>query len=278
MQEKKLIDLDTLFKSKNPGLYRWIPSFVMRYLKRVIHQDHANQFLLVHANDDAFQFSSGVVKDIGITFDMQNMDRIPKTGGCILACNHPMGALEGMCLISELQKVRTDIKFIVNDLLLNLHNLREIFAGVNKHGKSSADSLKMINDLFSSEQLIVLFPAGLVSRKYNGVVEDLEWRKTFITRARKYNKPVIPVYIHAQNSNFFYRLSNFRRRIGIKANIEMFYLVDEMYKQKGKHISIVFGKLIEPTTFTKLKTDEAWAREVRQEVYRLKEHLIHPEI
>ena len=88
MQEKKLIDLDTLFKSKNPGLYRWIPSFVMRYLKRVIHQDHANQFLLDHANDDAFQFSSGVVKDIGITFDMQNMDRIPKTGGCILAHRH----------------------------------------------------------------------------------------------------------------------------------------------------------------------------------------------
>ncbi len=273
MEEKKLIDLDSLIRSKNPRLYQWLPAFVMRYLKRIVHQDTTNQFLVDHENDNAFEFCKGVVKSIDITFDVTGLENVPKTGGCILACNHPMGALEAMCLVAELEKVRTDLKFIVNDLLLNLHNLREIFVGVNKHGKVATDSLKIVNDLFSSNHLILVFPSGLVSRKKNGRIEDPEWKKTFITRARKYNKPIIPVYINGRNSNFFYNLFSVRTFLGIKANLEMFYLVDEMYRQKGKHISIVFGKLVEPITFTKIKTDHEWASEIKKEVYHLKEFI-----
>ncbi len=273
MDERKLIDLDAVFKLKNPGLYRWVPGFVMKLLKRIVHQEETNQFLSAHKNDDAFEFSAGVVKDAGISFTIHHIENVPKTGGCILACNHPMGALEGMCLIVELQKVRSDLKFIVNDLLLNITNLNTLMVGVNKHGRASSESLKIVNELFSSDQLIVVFPSGMVSRKIGGVIADLMWKKTFITRARKFNKPVIPVYIEARNSNFFYNLGRIRTKLGIKANLEMFFLVDEMHKQKGKHIPIVFGKLIEPAVFTNEKTDEEWASEVRAEVYKLKEQL-----
>ena len=273
MNEKKLIDLDAVFKSKNPRLYRWLPRFVMTLLKKIVHQDETNKFLNDHTNDDAFEFSAAVVKDAEITFEVFNMDRVPKTGGCILACNHPLGALEGMCLIVELQKVRSDLKFIVNDLLLNVHNIKSLLVGVNKHGRSSAESLKMVNELFSSDQLIVLFPSGMVSRKIAGVIEDLKWKKTFITRSRLFNIPVIPVYIDAKNSNFFYNLCNLRMKLGIKANLEMFFLVDEMHKQKGKHIPIVFGDLIQPSMFTNIKTDEQWASELKNEVYKLKKQL-----
>jgi len=273
MDNQKLIDLDELFKSKNPGLYRWIPNFILRYLKKVIHQDRTNNFLYRHRNDDAFTFCKGVVEEIGVTFDIHHIENVPKSGGCILACNHPLGALEAMCLVTELYPLRQDIRFIVNDLLLNLQSLREVMVGVNKHGRVSTESLKMVNELFSSDQLIVLFPAGLVSRKQKGIITDLKWKKTFITRAKKFQRPVIPVYIHARNSHFFYNLANIRKRLGITANIEMLYLVDEMYRQKGNHLSIVFGNLIEPATFTDSKTDDEWALYVRRKLYALREHI-----
>jgi putative hemolysin len=273
MDEKKLIDLDSLFRAKNPGLYKWIPAFVMRFLKRIVHQNDTNKFLTEHKNDNAFEFCKGVIQWIDITFDVNGLENVPKTGGCILACNHPMGALEALCMVNALHEIRTDMKFIVNDLLLNLENLKDIFVGVNKYGKASSDSLKTVNELFSSNDLILVFPAGLVSRKSHGVIEDPEWKKTFISRAKKFNKPVIPVFINGRNSNFFYNLFTVRKFLGIKVNLEMIFLVDEMYRQKGKHISIVFGNIIEPVTFTKLKTDEQWAAYVKQEVYKLKQHI-----
>jgi putative hemolysin len=274
MEEKKLIDLDAVFKSKNPGLYRWIPGFVMRYLKRVVHQDECNSFLARHANADAFAFSAAIAEELKITYHIYNMEEVPLKGGCILACNHPLGALEGILLIQELGKVRRDIKIVVNDLLLNIQNLKDVFIGVNKHGKTMSESLRVLNDLFSSDQLVIVFPSGMVSRRFNDGIQDPEWKKAFITRARKFGKPILPAYIHSFNSPFFYNVYRFRTFFGIKANLEMFYLVDEMYKQRGKHLSIVFGKLLEPATFTKLKTDERWAATLREETYKLKEQII----
>ena len=271
--EKKFIDLERMFQAKNPALYRWIPGFVFTALRRIIHEDDLNAFMKRHRNDDAFQFCKGVLDEIGVTFESLHAERIPATGAYIMVCNHPMGAMEAMSLVTELQKVRKDIRFIVNDLLLNLENLKEIFTGVNKHGKTALQSLKVVEELFASEQLIILFPAGLVSRRQQGVIQDLEWKKTFVTKARKYNKPVIPVYIEGRNSPWFYRISQFRKLFGIKANLEMFLLVDEMYRQRGKHLHIVFGNSIEPATFTRDKSDEAWAAHVRGLTYELKNNL-----
>lgn len=272
-EEKKFIDLERMFQSKNPGLYRWIPGFVFGWLRRIIHEEDLNSFMRRHRNDDAFQFCQGVLNEIGVSFESIHAERIPPTGAYIMVCNHPMGAMEAMSLVTELQKVRKDIKFIVNDLLLNLDNLKELFTGVNKHGKTALQSLKVVEELFASDQLIILFPAGLVSRRNQGVIQDLEWKKTFVTKARKYNKPVIPVYIEGRNSPWFYRIAQFRKVFGIKANIEMFLLVDEMYRQGGRHLHIVFGNSIEPATFTRDKSDEQWAAHVRGLTYALKEHV-----
>jgi putative hemolysin len=101
---------------------------------------------------------------------------------------------------------------------------------------------------------------------------DLQWKKTFITKARKYKRDIIPVYISGRNSGFFYNLASWRRKLGIRANIEMLYLVDEMAKQKGKSIKISFGQPIPYTTFDRSKTDVQWAEYVKNKVYSIKEH------
>lgn len=267
--EKKLIDIEQLIGAKNPTLLKWLPRFVLRYLKRIIHQDEVNSFIESQKGVDAEGFCKAVIPYIGVDVSIEGLGNVPKSGGCIFVSNHPLGGMDAMALVEEIYSVRPDMRFIVNDLLLNLPNLKGMFQGVNKHGKNASESLKGINELFASDKAIFLFPAGLVSRRKKGQVKDLVWKKTFITRSKKYSTPVVPIKIEGQLGDFFYRLSNFREALGVKANIEMLYLVNELYKQKEKSIHIKIGKPISSDTFSSEKKDQEWADWVKQTTYQL---------
>ena len=267
----KTIDIDHLIESKNPKLKKWLPRFVLKYIKRTIHQDDVNQFLKDNKGVVGYYFCLAVINKFNIKVEVKGIENFPDKGGCIAVCNHPLGGLDAMALVAALNHKRSDIKFIVNDILLHLENLRGMFQGVNKHGRNSLDSLKQVDNLFATEQAIFLFPAGLVSRKINGKITDLEWKKTFVSRSIKYQKTVVPIHIEGNLSNFFYRLAKFRRFVGIKANIEMFYLVEEMYKQQNRTITITIGKPIEHTFFNTNISHAQWAEWVKQEVYKLPE-------
>lgn len=268
--DDKFIDVERIIKSKNPKIMKWIPKFLMNYLKRTIHQDDINEFLDAKKNVFGNQFCIETIEHFQVNVNPIGLENIPKEGGAIFVVNHPLGGMDAMAIVNEVQKVRKDIKFIVNDILLNLKNLRGLFVGVNKHSANSKEALKEVNDLFASDKAIFIFPAGLVSRKQKGEVKDLEWRKTFVTRARKFDKPVVPVFLDGELTNFFYNLSNFRTKIGIKANIEMLYLAQEMFKQKGKTINIVFGEPIAGSSYDKSKSDKEWAQWTKEKVYSLK--------
>ena len=163
-----------------------------------------------------------------------------------------------------------DIKFFVNDLLMALKNFTPIFIPVNKHGRNSPEYVHKFEEIYASSDCLLLFPAGLVSRKQSGKgIQDLVWKKSFITKAIQYKKNVVPVFIDGHNSKFFYNLAYWRKRIGIKANLEMFYLVDEMYKQKGKTLTFTFGEPISWETFTKDHPAEYWSEKVKQHTYAL---------
>ncbi len=247
-----------------------MPNFLLRYLKKTIHQEEANQVIRDNKGNNGYEFSIDVINRLDIKVEVEGIENIPTSGGVIFACNHPLGGMDALAIIQAAYPIRPDLKFVVNDLLLNLPNLKDLFTGVNKHGANSKESLTELNELFESERAIFVFPAGLVSRKKKGIVTDLEWKKTFITRATKFHKPVVPVYLDGELSNFFYRLSNIRTFFGIAANIEMFYLVDELFNQKGKTLSLKFGKPIPFETFNKTKKDLEWAKWVKEKTYRLK--------
>lgn len=269
-EQEKVIDIKRLIQSKNPKLAKWIPGFLIRYLKRTLHEDDVNKTLNDNKGVKAIPFSDYVIEKFNIKVKMHGLENIPKQGGVILAMNHPLGGTDAMAMVTEFKHIRTDFKFVVNDILMNIENLKDIFVGVNKHGTNTKESLKILNDLFASDQAVFVFPAGLVSRKRSGKVEDLAWKKTFITRSKKFQRDIIPVHIDGELSKFFYRLSNFRTKIGIKANLEMLYLVDELYQQENKVMDITFGKPIPYTTFTKEKKDVEWAQWVKAKAYELK--------
>lgn len=268
MEQKKFIDVHGLIASKSPRLAKWIPGFVIRYLKRILHQDEINAFLEKHHQLKNAEFCEEVVKYFNIQIELVGKENIPSEGSIILAMNHPLGGMDALALVTAIKDQRTDIKFIVNDLLMHLHNLSDLFVGVNKHGKNDQSVRQQIMDLFESSEAVCIFPAGLVSRKVKGEIRDLDWKKTFVTYAAKYDQAVIPVYIDGQLSPFFYRLSRLRKFLGIKLNLEMLYLSDEMFKQRDKTIRFVFGK---PLYIKDLPTisEREQAQLVKAKVYEL---------
>lgn len=269
-EKAKLIDVKKVIHDKNPKLLKRLPKFIISYLQRILHEDDVNSFIEEHRNDSPIEFCLSVMKKFNITVDVEGLENIPKEKGAILAINHPLGGMDAMALVTVLHPIRPDIKFIVNDVLLHLENLRPLFVGVNKLGANAAESLRKVEETFKSDQLLCIFPAGLVSRKSGKNIQDLKWKKTFITRSKKYDKQIIPIYLDGELSNFFYNLYKFRKFIGVKANIEMLYLVNELYKQHNKHIVIKIGEPINASQFDKTKSDDEWAQFVKEKVYALK--------
>ncbi|MGB3947341.1 MAG: 1-acyl-sn-glycerol-3-phosphate acyltransferase [Bacteroidia bacterium] len=268
--QEKLIDIEKAIASKNPRLLKLLPGFVLRYIKRVLHEDELNDTVIRNKNRFEHDFVDAAMEEFGVNIKVIGEEHIPLTGGVILAANHPIGALDGIAFMKVVGKRRKDIRFLVNDLLMALKNFGPLFVPVNKHGRNSQDYVERIDKVYSSNECVLIFPAGLVSRRQKGgVIEDLEWKRSFINKSVTNKIDVVPVYIEGRNSNFFYNLAYWRKKIGIKANIEMFYLVDEMYRQKGKTLTFTIGKPISWKVFTSDKPDEYWAKKVKQHVYAL---------
>jgi putative hemolysin len=265
------IDVDKVFATKNPKLYKLLPRFIFSYLKRIIHQKELNEVISTNRNLYGLDFLDAILKQFGVKIIFSGIENIPQDGRYVVAANHPLGGLDGMSLMWVMGKVNKNIVFPVNDLLMNLSNLKELFIPINKHG-SNARNIKLLDDTFASDKAMLFFPAGLCSRWQNGQIIDLEWKKSFITKARNHARDIIPWYIEGRNSSWFYGLARLRDKLKIKANIEMLYLVDEMYKQRNKEIRISFGKPISYTTFDKTIKDNVWAQRLKEHVYKLKEN------
>ena len=269
MEKKdKFIDINKVIASKDPRLLKWIPGFILRYVKRIVHEDEINGALDRMGHLQGLPFIEAILKEFNANIIVEGEARIPRDGKAIVVANHPLGGLDGLALMHVVGRVRKDIVFPVNDLLLNIPNLRGLFIPVNKHG-SNAANVRVFDETFSGDKMVLYFPAGLCSRKQKGVICDTEWKKSIITKARKYQRDIIPVHISGRNSNFFYRLANIRKSLRLKANIEMLYLVDEMYKQRNQDIIITFGNPISWQTFTQERKDKTWAELLKDHVYRL---------
>ena len=267
------IDVEQILYSKNPSLKKVIPRFIVRYLKRIVHQDELNEFLKQAGHLKDAEFIKAGLEFFNISYRVYGRENIPGSGRYIFVSNHPLGGLDGLVFINELSLYYKELKFPVNDILMNIRNLSGIFLPVNKHGSQEREAVRKIEEAYASESQILYYPAGLCSRKKKGVIRDLQWHKSFISKSVQYKRDIIPAYFSGRNSNFFYNLSNIRNFLGIKANIEMLYLVDELFKQKGRAIDIVFGKRISWKTFDKSKTATEWAEWVKGKSYELKSSL-----
>lgn len=272
MKDVLQIDIDKILQEKSPKLKFWIPKFIVTWFKNFIHQDEMNRVLREGNNLNGVEFAQYVIDVMGSKITFVGLENIPKTGGCIVASNHPLGGLDGMALMVGVSKVRDDFKFLANDILMHIAPLKDHFIPVNKLSKNSKNHLSLISNEYKSNKAILVFPAGLCSRKINGKIVDLPWQKSVISKSIEHQLPIVPTFIEGENSKMFYRVANFRKFLSLKFNIEMLMLPDELHKQKGKAITVYFGKPIDYTKFSKKKI-WADAQQLKNFVYQIKNNL-----
>ena len=272
---KKWVNVDELFKTKAPKVYRFLPRFLIRWISKKIHEDDINYVINSNHDKKGVDFAKGALHTMGVTVKVDGAHNIPKTGGYIFAANHPLGGLDGLAVILAISHVRSDIKYFVNELLLALKNMNNIFVPVNVIGHNSRKMLEDIEAVYKSDMAIPIFPAGLVSRRQpDKTIRDLAWKKSFIAKAKQYEKDIIPIWVDGRNSNFFYNFAYWRKKLGIKVNIEMFFLPDEMFKQNNQTITIHFGKPVSYKTFLHTHGDAKWAHLFQDALYKKKAAIV----
>jgi len=270
---QKTIDIDGIIKAKMGKKARWMPRFAVNWLKRIAHEDQVNAFLWESRDKKGTPWLEACMEYLDTKLEVEGLENLPsKDDGKLytFVSNHPMGGVDGVALGSLIGKhYDSRFRYLVNDLLMNLPGLAPLCIPINKTGKQSRSFPAMVEAGFQSDYHMLMFPAGLCSRKRNGVVHDLPWKKTFITKSVEYHRDVVPIHFGGRNSNFFYRLSNISDRCVKKVNIAMLFLVDEMYKNTGNTFTVKIGKPIPWQTFDKSKTPMEWAKFVEDEVYKL---------
>ena len=269
---EKTIDVEKIFRAKNPRLFRWTPHFLVKWISRLIWQDEINRIIYAYPDDDPVTFAHHILEEFKVNIQVIGLENLHDKKRFIVASNHPLGGLDGVAMLNTVGTIYPDVIFPVNDMLLFIPQFRGSFIPISKQGRdiSNTANLKNIQLHFSSDRPILYFPAGICSRKQHGVIKDLEWKKSFITLALKYKRDIIPAYFHGCNSGFFYRLSNIRKKLGIKFNIELVLLPREMFRQQGKTFQIVFGKPITYSFFNERFTTDEWAQLLQDFVYTLK--------
>lgn len=267
------VDLRRVIAAKSPALLRLIPRPALRYLERIVHVDGLNHVLRELEHLEGVAFARGGLTCLGARFEARFAERLDAVDRPIVVGNHPLGGLDGLALLVAVSEHKPHVVLPGNDLLMHLPQLQPVLLPVNKHGSNRAIRDRF-EAAFAGDSAVVHFPAGLCSRKKGRLIRDLAWQKSFVVRARRYERPVVPVYIQGRNSEFFYNLARLRRWSGLRFNAEMIYLVDEMFKQRDRTIRLTFGKAVPPQKLSRGDASSAaddWevANALRRHVYRL---------
>lgn len=270
---ERTIDLDRIIREKMGTKARYVPSVAVRWLKHIIHQDEVNRFLWESREKKGTEWLEECTRYLDMTLDIEGLENLPdKNDGRLytFVSNHPLGGVDGVALGAIIGRHYDGrFRYLVNDLLMNLPGLAPLCIPINKTGKQSRSFPEMVEAGFSGDNHILMFPAGICSRKIDGQIHDLPWKKTFITKSVETKRDIVPIHFGGRNSDFFYGLANVCKALHIKFNIAMLFLVDEMYKNVHKSFRVAIGKPIPWQTFDKSKTAMEWAKYVQDMVYRL---------
>lgn len=263
---RETINIRRLIAGRNEGLARIMPRFAYRCLERMLHVSELNDVLYRLRDFWGVSFAQGVLGLFGVNVRVSGTEELEQLSRPIVAANHPLGGLDGMALMVAVSEVHPEILVPANDFLLQIPNLAELFVPVNKLGSNAAFT-RAVHAAYGSQKALVTFPAGLCSRRKGGRIRDLPWQKSFVSQARRQDRPIVLAHIDGHNSDLFYSLANLRRWFGLGFNLEMLLLVDEMFKQRGRSLHIQFSRPIVPKELDASRSEYEWAQFLRRRVY-----------
>ena len=269
---KKTIDIDKILRQKMGAKAKFVPGLLVRWLKHIVHEDEVNAYLWESRDKTGVDWLEECVKYLDMTLEVEGKENLPDPNDGRLytfVSNHPLGGEDGVALGAIIGRhYNGRFRYLVNDLLMNLPGLAPVCIPINKTGNQSRNFPAMVETGFQSDNHMLMFPAGICSRKHDGVISDIPWKKTFLSKSVEYQRDVVPIHFSGHNSNFFYRLANFSDK-HLKFNLAMLFLVDEMYKNVHKTFKVIIGKPIPWQTFDKSRSAVEWAQYVRDKVYAL---------
>jgi len=270
---EKTIDIDKVLESKMGPKAKWVPRFLVNWLKKTVHEDEVNKFLWESREKKGTEWLEECVRYLDMTLEIKGEENLPaKDDGKLytFVSNHPLGGEDGVALGALIGRhYDGKFRYLVNDLLMNLPGLAPVCIPINKTGKQSRDFPMMVEKGFQGDNHLLMFPAGICSRKIDGKIQDIEWSKTFLSKSVQYQRDIVPIHFSGQNSERFYNIAHWCKRLKLKFNVAMLFLVDEMYKNVHKKFTITIGKPIPWQTFDKSKTAKEWAQVVRAKVYEI---------
>lgn len=276
MNENQPIRLDVaeVVKSKLGDRAHFIPSFLLRPLATLICQDKLNDLLAKNFPRRGADFCEGVLDTLSVRLNVHGAEKLPADKRIIVVSNHPLGGLDGMSMIAWFSKhYESNVRFVVNDLLMAVEPLRECFVPVNKTGRQNRDYLAAIDGVMAADEPVVVYPAGLCSRLAdNGEIADLRWQKMVVNKAIEYKRDIVPVYFDGRNSQLFYKVARWRRRLGLRFNFEMILLPREIFNSAGKVFTLTVGETVRWQSLRGGTSAQATADALRESVYALRDN------
>ena len=268
-RQPQVLDLEQVIRSKAGAKADRIPKFLIRWFKKFIHLDFINEYL--KEGYLGVEFCENSMKYLGVELEISGKENLPKDGRkYTFVSNHPLGAIDGVALGGIIgREYDGHVKYLMNDLLMNLKGMAPLGIPINKLGGQARNLVALVSKAYKSDNQMLIFPAGLCSRKIDGKIQDIEWSKSFIKMSRESGRDIVPIHFIGENSKRFYRIAAWQKRLGLKFNLAMMFLPDEMYKSKGRKYKVIIGKPISISSMDRSKSDFEWAQEVRAKVYEL---------
>ena len=267
------IDIGAVLQTKAPRLSQRIPAFAVQWLRRTIHEAEINHILRTYWDLPPQEFIRAFFREWEVTYSAEGLERLDPKGRSLFVANHPFGGMDGMMLADKLIERFGDARVVVNDLLMHLEPLRPLWIPVNKYGAQNAAYARKFDEEMFGERQILTFPAGLCSRRIRGEVTDLPWKSSFLKKAYASQRQIVPLFVEGRLSNFFYRMTALRKMLGVKFNIELLWLPDEMFSQKGRHFRIVAGEPIPMAELQEQGSLHEQTEYIRKKTYFLKNRL-----
>lgn len=268
-RDPQVLDIEKIIESKAGDRAKYIPRFVISWFKKFMHLDFINEYL--KEGYLGVEFCENSLDYLGVEIEVKGRENLPKDGRkYTFVSNHPLGAIDGVTLGAIIgREYDGKIQFLMNDLLMNLKGMAPLGIPINKLGGQSRNLSKLVNELYSSDNQVIIFPAGLCSRKIDGKIQDIEWSRSFIRKSRETGRDIVPIHFEGKNSKGFYRVATLCKKLRIKFNFAMMMLPSEMYKSTGNKYTITIGKPLPISDFENSRPDIEWAQVVRSKVYEL---------
>lgn len=265
--QSKYIDVEGVFKQKNKKLWSLIPGFIFWMIRRLVHEKEINHFMSQHGKKWGKEFSEVAVDYFKVKINYHGIENLPSDPKVIIAANHPFGGIEGIVMTNFLAGHYGDVRVPSNDILMSIKNFKPYFIPINKHGSNSKIAAIELDKSLAAEIPLLIYPAGMVSRKNKGIIKDLPWKKTFITKSIEYKRPIVPTFVEGRNSKLFYAVAGIRKALRIKANLEMMLLPHELFRMHRAELNIYFAPPVSPEFFDKRYRPAEWTEKFQEYVY-----------